>query len=281
MKIKLFLGHGGYCVANARHVVKNDPKSKIKFHALFGLIHHQDKGWILFDTAYTKRFYEATKSYPNRIYANLTKVFVNDDDTVVSQLKNFGIAPEEISHVIISHFHADHIGGLKDFNNAQFYCSERAYSDLKKTRKWLGFSKGILHDLIPSNFDERVVLIEDCSSKNEDKIFGHKFDLFKDRSIYIYELPGHAAGQIGILIETEKKSYFLIADSCWDQRAYKEHKLPNKIVKLFFDSWKDYVNSIDKITQFHKANPQTSIVPTHCFATTKKLVSTNFDMDVL
>ena len=42
----------------------------------------QKKGWILFDTGYTSRFYESTKSYPNRIYANATKVVVTDTDEI-------------------------------------------------------------------------------------------------------------------------------------------------------------------------------------------------------
>tara|TARA_B110000037_G_scaffold21730_2_gene24145 strand:+ start:1379 stop:2227 length:849 start_codon:yes stop_codon:yes gene_type:complete len=278
---KLYLGYGGHCFAKAKHVVKNDPNKEIKFHALFGLIQHEEKGWVLFDTAYTNRFFEATKSYPNKIYAKLTKVFIDTSDHVSNQIRNFGIEPDQVEHIIISHFHADHIGGLKDFKNAKFYCSKIAYQHMTKTNKFTAFTKGILHDLIPDNFSRKVIFIEDYARKIKDDDFGHRYDLFNDQSIYTYDLPGHAAGQIGIQVQTKKDNYFLIADACWDQRAFKDEALPSKIVKLFFDSWQDYILSIDKISKFHIKYPKTIIVPTHCKSTTDKLISRNFDLDAL
>ena len=78
--IKLYLNYAGHCFASAKHVVKGDEDEMIKFHALFALLHHPEKGWILFDTGYTSRFYESTKRYPNKIYANETKVVVTDTE---------------------------------------------------------------------------------------------------------------------------------------------------------------------------------------------------------
>ena len=86
--IKLYLNYAGHCFASAKHVVKGDKDEMIKFHALFALLHHSKKGWILFDTGYTSRFYESTKRYPNRIYANATKVVVTDTDEIKNQIKS-------------------------------------------------------------------------------------------------------------------------------------------------------------------------------------------------
>ena len=280
-KVKLYLGYGGHCFAKAKHVVKNDPNKEIKFHALFGIIQHETKGWILFDTAYTDRFFEATKTYPNKIYAKLTKVAVDKSEHVCNQIRKFGIEPDQIEHIIISHFHADHIGGLKDFKNAKFYCSKVAYYHMIKTNRFTAFSKGILHDLIPDDFSHKVIFIEDFAEKAKDENFGVRYDLFDDQSIYAYDLPGHAAGQIGIQVKTNKENYLLIADACWDERAFKSKALPNKIVKLFFDSWNDYTSSIEKISQYHAKYPKTIIVPTHCKSTTDKLISRNFDLNAL
>ena len=279
--IKLYLNYAGHCFASAKHVVKGDKDEMIKFHALFALLHHPEKGWILFDTGYTSRFYESTKSYPNRIYANATKVVITDADEIKNQIKSIGLETSDIQHIIISHFHADHIGGLKDFNNATIYCTKKAYQKSKKISSLFAFSKGVLKDLIPDDIEERLVFIEDFSTSNRDDIFGVTYDLFQDNSVIIYNLPGHAAGQIGIEFETQKEKYFLVADSCWDERAYKEGKLPNSIVRLFFDSWKDYKDSLGKVSSYHKKFPDVIIVPTHCSKTTDNLVSNEINMDVL
>ena len=280
-KVKLHLNYAGYCLSNAKHVVKDDKSKLIKFNALFALILHPTKGYVLFDTGYTERFFDATKSFPNKIYALATKVNLNKSEEVISQLEAHGISTDDINHVIISHFHADHIGGLKDFKKAKFYCTKKSYSQVTSISDYFAFSKGILKQLIPSDFNDRVCFIENNSSLVNDNIFGHAYDLFNDGSIKVYNLPGHAAGQIGIHIQTIKKDYFLLADACWDKRAIYNDKYPSKIVKLFFDSWNDYMSSLNKIKQYNNQFPKTILVPTHCSKTTDDLVSNKITFDVL
>ncbi len=280
-KCKLYLNYAGHCLAKANHAVKGDENISIKFHALFGVIQHPDMGWILFDTGYTERFYKATKNFPNKLYALITKVEITKADELKQQLESNGIHPGDIKHIIISHFHADHIGGLKDFEDATIYCSKLAYDQVLKTSNKFAFAKGILKDLIPQNIDKRLRFIEDCSQTVDDEIFGVKHDLFNDESIYIYPLPGHAAGQIGIIVQTNIAKYFLIADACWNARAFKTDALPNPIVRLFFDSWSDYKESIQKVKLFHEKYPDVIIIPTHCETSTSKLVNPAFNLDAL
>jgi len=282
MKItKLYLNYAGYCVAKSHHAVKGAKKKDIKFAALFGLIQHPNKGWVLFDTGYTDRFFEATRNYPSRIYAHTTKVYIQKHEELKQQLYSFGIKSEEINHIIISHFHADHIGGLKDFENATIYCSKEAFDQAKNIPSFLGFSKGILKSLIPSDIEKRLSLIEDFTKHKSDPLFGEVWDLFDDESIMVYQLPGHAKGQIGIQLQTEKSKYFLIADACWDSEAFLNNKLPHPIVKLFFHSWKNYKETIRKLTAFHTQNPEVIIIPTHCEKTTKRLVNEKIDLNAL
>ena len=280
-KVKLFLNYAGYCIAKENDAIRGGRKMKIKFHALWGLIEHPEKGWILYDTGYTQRFYDATKLFPNKIYALITKVVINPEEEIKAQLKNAGIANEDIKHVIITHFHADHIAGLRDFPNATIYASQKAVDQLVKIPRAIAFSKGILKALLPDDVLNRICIIEDKSSIIKDSILGDKYDLFGDNSIQIVSLPGHAAGQIGIILETEKQTYFLIADACWLKTSYIEYVLPNPIVKLFFHSWSDFKVSLKKIHLFHKEYPSICIVPTHCYETTSVLVSNKISLDAL
>ena len=278
---KLFLNYAGYCEAKAQHAVKGAIKRNIKFAALFGLIFHPVQGWILFDTGYTDRFFKTTEYFPNKIYALITKVFIQKHEEVKQQLLAFGIQPEEVKHIIVSHFHADHIGGLIDFEKARIYCSKEAYNQAKNISSFLDFSKGILKALIPKDIENRLSLIEDLGMLKTDPIFGNTYDLFNDDSIIVHQLPGHAKGQIGIQLQTEKSKYFLIADACWNRKAFINKQLPHPIVRLFFDSWSDYKETLSKISAFHVQNPDVIIVPTHCEATTNRLVSDKLDLYAL
>jgi glyoxylase-like metal-dependent hydrolase (beta-lactamase superfamily II) len=280
-KVQLYLNTAGLCYSKENHVIKGGRKKEIPFKALFGVIYHDDLGWILYDTGYTDRFYECTRRFPSSIYAKLTKVEINKEDEVASQLQRFGLNPNDIKHIIITHFHGDHVCGMKDFPSATFYCSKKAFEYTMKLNKTFSFSKGVLKDLIPDDIYDRVKFIEDVGREFDDQIFGTSYDLFGDDSIHTFNLPGHAVGQIGIQLRTNKKAYFLVADACWVRSAFIEGKLPNPIVRLFFSSWKDYKETVNKLANFHKENPEVKMIPTHCNETLSEVINEKFNMNVL
>lgn len=280
-KVKLYLNYAGHCFADENHAIKGGRKAKIKFHALWGLIEHEEKGLILYDTGYTDRFFKATKSYPNKIYAKMTKVVIDPNEEVIAQLEKNNINPSEINYIFITHFHADHVAGLLDFPEAKIYTSRAALNQIQKISNTFAFTKGVLKDLIPTNLLERTLVIEDICKPIQDPILKVKYDVFGDTSLYAIPLPGHAAGQLGLLLETEKRPYFLIADACWLKKSFEELAMPNSIVKLFFHSWSDFKKSLRTVHDYHKLNPETAIIPTHCSETTDPLVSSKINMDEL
>jgi glyoxylase-like metal-dependent hydrolase (beta-lactamase superfamily II) len=279
--IRLYLNYAGYCTAKASHAVKGDPPKDIHFKALFAVIQHPEKGYVIFDTGYSTNFYKSTRSFPNKIYAWITKVFIKEKEEIKNQLIAAGISPNDIEHIIVSHFHADHIGGLKDFPNARFYCSTKAANQALEISALTGFSKGILKTLIPNDFHLRAQYLEELPCQEIDPILGKVYDIFGDSSILAFHLPGHAAGQIGIKIQTEKRTYLMVADACWDQRAITQNKLPNPIVRLFFDSWKDYQESIQKLKAYQQQYPEALLIPSHCLDSYHSLIQPQLNFDVL
>jgi glyoxylase-like metal-dependent hydrolase (beta-lactamase superfamily II) len=277
---KLYLGYAGFCYSKENHAIANGRKQNIVFNALWGLIEHPTEGYVLFDTGYTARFYSATSHYPNKIYAQITQVHVSPEQEVKAQLEASGILPDSINHIFISHFHADHVGGLKDFPNAIFHASSIAVNQLNRVSRILGFTKGILKDLIPDDFMKRLSLIDE-KLKVQLPDLGMAYDLFGDGHLFAVSLPGHAAGQMGLLLSTNKQTYFLVADTCWLKESYIKGSLPSSIVRLFFDSWSDFRTSLKKVIHYHKNQPSTLIIPTHCAETTDPLIRSRIDLDVL
>lgn len=274
MKIcNLHLNYAGYCLAKEKHAIKGGANKLIQFHALFGLIKHPEKGYILFDTGYTNRFFNSTRKFPNKIYALITKVSINQEDEIKNQLIRNGISPEEINYILLSHFHADHTGGLIDFPYAKILCTKKAWSHTQNLNNFFSFSKGVLKMQHPENLADRIQFIDVISKKNNHPIFGTEYDIFHDESILAYDLPGHAAGQFGIRLKTDKNVYFLIADACWLSESYKTNTSPHPIVKLFFHSWKDFTQTLLKLNKFHTLNTEEIIVPTHCKQTTDSLIN--------
>ncbi|MEM7660100.1 MAG: MBL fold metallo-hydrolase, partial [Bacteroidota bacterium] len=129
---------------------------EIRFHATCLLIEHSQEGYLLFDTGYTPRFHEITRRWPYRIHRWSTPVVAKSEWTIAQQLTEKGIAPSDIRKIIVSHFHSDHVGGLKDFPEAEIWCS-RASREYFSDKKGFGAVKhGFLPDLLPENLATRV-----------------------------------------------------------------------------------------------------------------------------
>jgi glyoxylase-like metal-dependent hydrolase (beta-lactamase superfamily II) len=266
LKVKFF--QAGYCT-HPEAVVIRDGRWKVStFPSLFALINHPQFGNILFDAGYSERFFQETKKFPFQIYAWTTPVYFQSEDSAVYQLQKYGLNAEEIDYIIISHFHADHIGGLLDFPHAKFICFESAYQAVSNLQGIKALKAGFLSGLLPVNFEERAIFVEDkpiVSLPSKYQPFEKGIDVFGDGSLLAVELPGHAIGQLGLLFTNENnQDYFLIADACWLSRAYQEFVLPSPITKLIFANQKEYVDTLEKIHHLYKLNPDIKIIPTHC-----------------
>ncbi|MDJ0796960.1 MAG: MBL fold metallo-hydrolase [Calothrix sp. MO_167.B12] len=268
MSIRVNFFQGGYCTHPQAMVIRDGKWKTETFPSLFALISHPQAGAILFDTGYSQRFFPETRKFPFQLYALTTPVYLQPGESAVDQLQQYGLEPEAVQYIIISHFHADHIGGLQDFPNAKFICFQSAYQAVKSLRGVAALKAGFLAGLLPSNFEQRTIFVEQTdtiSLPDEYSVFQTGFDLFADGSLIAVELPGHATGQLGLFFtDVGNQSYFLIADACWLSRAYQEFVQPHPIANLIFANSRDYVDTLHKIHQLHKSNPNLKIIPTHC-----------------
>jgi glyoxylase-like metal-dependent hydrolase (beta-lactamase superfamily II) len=252
----------GYCTALERVAKKGGRFKHIQFPAMVGLLEHSQLGWILFDTGYSERFFTATQRFPGRIYRYATPVFTEPEQSIVAQLKARGIDPLSIRHVLISHFHADHICALKDFPTATFYCHEKALQQYQTLSGFKAVKKALLADLFPDDFAARCQLFHPQNAL-PDPYFGHRWDVFGDQSLEFVDLPGHGCGQLGLRFQVNGKPIFLLADAAWLDENFKENLRPNPIVRLFFDDWAAYQHTLTQLHQYYLNHPEVQMIPTH------------------
>jgi glyoxylase-like metal-dependent hydrolase (beta-lactamase superfamily II) len=245
---------------------------KVDCHALITLIKHADYGWILWDTGYAPRMFDATRAMPYRLYRYATPLRIRPDLAAIHQLERFGIGPGDIRRVIISHFHADHIAGLRDFPHAELVASRTAYEGIAGRRGVGALRQAFIPALLPDDIAARLTLLPVFTGEPLPGV-GPTYDLFGDGTIRLVALPGHARGQIGALLETEQGPVLLAADGCWHSRAYRERRLPNPITKLLVDDWQAVRKTIDGLHAFARARPDVLIIPTHCPEVYERLVA--------
>lgn len=268
MAIKLKLFNTGFCSSLEKLAVSIAPWRCCKFPALFALIQHPEHGNILFDTGHSNRFYELTKKFPMCIYRWLIHVEHDKKFDAAYQLKEFGLMPEEINYIIISHFHADHIGSLHDFPNAKFVYLQEAYEAVKTLNRFSALKAGFLSGLIPNDFAQRSCLLNSKPSKSLSKEywpFKSGYQVFTDDSIIAVDLPGHAHGQIGLFLKiTENEKIFLIGDACWTSQSYLDLVPPHAISFLAMADKKEYMKTLKNIHDLNKNASNIKIIPSHC-----------------
>jgi glyoxylase-like metal-dependent hydrolase (beta-lactamase superfamily II) len=136
--------------------------------------------------------------------------------TVAEQLDARGIKPEDLTAVLITHFDADHVDGLRSVSDAQriivpedeAYWSVRTKYRMRQVRElWETvryerlFYRG--YQLGPTN---------------------RAIDITGDESIMMVSLPGHTDGQAGVIIRNGNKYVLLAADAAISPRNWEEMK---------------------------------------------------------
>jgi len=269
-KIEVKFFASGYCTAHARVVSPKSGRGMMRFYAVWTLIKHPELGILLFDAGYNSDFFKVTKKWPERLYRWATPVILKEEETAKEILAKEGIAADDVNYFVISHFHGDHICALNDFPSAKFLCTAAALKQVKELNGFSAVRKGILKKLLPIDFFERVVLLENIYSVSVDSVSKLKFYVsIHHDGLRFVELPGHARGMIGFYLKTEEQDLLYATDAAWDKHTFLNRILPSPIVKLFFDSWKDFKQTNENLLKFLKANPKTEILFTHCPQTLK------------
>jgi glyoxylase-like metal-dependent hydrolase (beta-lactamase superfamily II) len=254
--IQLSLISTGYCLSHENMILRGSQFRSVRCHAVVAVLRHPQYGIWLFDTGYAQRVFEGFQTFPFQLYGLLTPV-TTQPQWEAKQIK-------DVNGIIISHFHADHIGGLLDFPDARLVCSNEAYQEIRHLTGFAALKRGFIPSLMPLDFDARVKLISDFIAPPL-PILGRNYDLFGDGSVRLVLLPGHAKGQIGAWCETERGSVLLAADGAWHSRAIRENLLPHPFaMKMAFDDPGATKETLSQLYQLYRSNLDIQFVPTHC-----------------
>ena len=253
----------GYCTAHTHHIMQGGPHEVMACHSLVALIHHPQRGWGLWDTGYTPRMQDLTRHWPWWIYGRMTPLYILPELAVAAQLPRFGLTSNDIRWTVLSHMHADHIAGLLDFPHATIFVTEAAYRNVAPLSGIQALRRAFIPDLLPVDFLGRAVWVGDFNAAPLPGL-GATHDLFGDGTLRLVDLPGHARGQIGMLVTTAERQILLAADGAWITQAIRERRPPSRLTTLFVDDWQAVQTTLNRLHTFALACPDVALVPTHC-----------------
>lgn len=251
---------GGYCTQFAR--LAGEPSwQRIRFHAVFVYFHHPVHGGSLIDTGYSAHFASATQTWPERLYRWVTPVVAQDP---IEQLQAVGIDPSTIRRIFVSHFHGDHVAGLRCFPHVELIYPQEAYDRLLCQTTFAQVRHGVLMKLLPDDFSRRSVPISRARFLPGDGELSEFqiCDYWNDGSLRLVDLPGHADGHYGCVLATQSERVFYIVDACWHLDVMLADRTLPIISRGFQSDWPAYQATQRKLQKL--ASRGWTLAACHC-----------------
>lgn len=242
----------GYCTHISCMALKGSRFRVCKFPARAYLLEAGDKRW-LWDTGYSTWFEHATRSGIFSVYRRVTPVYFDPKESLVNQLREQGYLSADLDGVILSHFHADHVAGLRDFSKLTFICSGEGWQKTRNLRGFAALRYAFIPGLIPDTFESSVQFFErfpQVALPPELAPFEQGYALpGSQEQIVLVPLPGHASGHCGAFVQTDEGWVLLAGDAAWSPVSYQTLRGPSRIVNLFMDNSAVYYHTLAQLNQ--------------------------------
>ncbi|MEM8548768.1 MAG: MBL fold metallo-hydrolase [Pseudomonadota bacterium] len=226
---------------------------RVALRVRYGFLHHPTAGPTLIDTGYTEHALSAAgRGMALRLYSRLLSPRLNEAEQPARFLAHFGLTPEDITTIIVTHFHADHVSGLCLFPNARFIASDAAWDRISQRGAFANLRHGIFPELLPKDFAARLAPVEALPEKSHSSGLSG-WDLFDDGSVLAVALPGHADGHMGLLFDDPSEPVFYATDTQWMLAALPKHARPRITARMIADAPKQLDASSDLVLEFQKA----------------------------
>lgn len=227
---------------------------KRPLYVRYGLFLDAKTGPVLIDTGYTNHaLRDPGRSLGLRLYGRALGARLQDSGQPEAFLARFSLRPRDITTVVVTHFHADHVSGLRLFAQARFVAAAAGWDALRANSSIANLRHGVFPELLPPDFSDRLDLI-DAAPQVAAPLLDHKaHDLLGDGSLLALPLPGHAPGHVGLIFPALGTPLLYAVDAQWTCAALPAQRRPGLAARLVSHDRAAHARSCDLVTRFAEA----------------------------
>lgn len=254
----------GHCTHPSCMVLKGSGLASRCFPSRAYLIETR-AGLYLWDTGYAEHFRAATRKGVYRLYAWVTPISFDAHESLPGQLRAHGVAPKDIHTLLLSHFHADHIAGMRDFPSARLMCSQVGWEAVRGLSGFAAVRQAFVPELLPDDISDRLGFVESVPETALPAAlhpFTHGRDVSGTGEIYIVALPGHAVGHIGAFVLQDSGWTLLASDAAWVPESFQQLRGPSELSFIIQHQRAPYYDTLQRLHQLHQSG-QAQIRITH------------------
>ncbi len=217
------------------------------------LIEHPRHGLLMFEAGHHSEIARDAYEHLGWTYTlGLLPMEQSPGQDARTQLRAAGFDPDAVRHIVVSHFHPEHVGAVEEFPQATIVADAREID-------WAQHDPD--YNYVTREYDD-VKRWRGHDSRHSAAFgaFAGAVDLFGDGSVFVVSTPGHTPGHVSLAINLAGGPVLLTGDAAWT-----ELNLTSRSIGLPFVSSDGPAAraSLGQVLRFAADNPHVLIVPGH------------------
>lgn len=259
---QLWLFHCGWVRVPRSLIVAHAANDLPRLPFLCALAYHSDYGPILVDAPFGPEGPANVGALVATLLRGVGLKFEREW-SVVPRVEQLGFRPSEVGHILMTHLHADHTGGMKQLGHAHFHITRSEW----ELASHIGPLDALRHGYQPDDFRamrNRIERLDDPPPIGEDPA---GLDVFGDGSIEAVGLPGHSVGHVGYRFNfADGRTVFHLGDAAFTTAMVTERDRFGPLSRSFAYDLGQARQTLQDLRLYYDDHPDELLVCSHDFA---------------